>query len=209
MSTMQYKVSGVKVFASGMTVALMFVHQAVVCAEDMHVHHHHMAEPKTIVRTLAYYEVPAVKLVNSEGKESLLPEIISAEKPVMLNFIFTTCTAICPIMSSSFSQVSTQLGNKYKELQLISISIDPEQDTPAKLREYAKQFAGGPQWHLFTGTLDNSIAVQKAFDSYRGGKMNHLPLTFLRGANSNQWVRIEGLSSSEELIQELNKLPVH
>lgn len=204
---MQFEISSVKLLVSSMLIALLFAHQAVVYAEDLHAHHHHMAESKAIVRTLASYKVPAVKLVNSEGKESLFSEVISAKKPVMLNFIFTTCTAICPIMSSSFAQVSTQLGNKHKELQLISISVDPEQDTPAKLKEYAKRFAGGPQWQLFTGTLDNSIVVQKAFDSYRGDKMNHLPLTFIRGANSNRWVRLEGLSSAAELIQELNKLP--
>jgi len=182
--------------------------QSGVCAEDPHAHHRHMAESqKSLVRSLAHYVVPTVNLIDSDGKESRLTEIISSKKPVMLNFIFTTCTAICPIMSASFAQVSKQIGAEDKELQLISISVDPEQDTPAKLKEYAKLFNSGSQWQLFTGTLGNSIEVQKAFDAYRGDKMNHLPFTFIRGANSNVWVRLEGLASANELIQELKTLP--
>lgn len=208
MSAMQFKTTRVKISTSAMTIAFLFAHQAGVCIEDIHAHHRHMTsvQEKSLVRTLTKYKVPEIRLVNSEGKEKLLTEIISAKKPVMLNFIFTTCTAICPIMSSSFAQVSNQLGDEFKELQLISISVDPEQDTPAKLKEYAKQFVGGAQWQLFTGTVGDSIAVQKAFDSYRGDKMNHLPLTFIRGANSKQWVRLEGLASAAELNKELKSL---
>lgn len=190
----------------GFTVVLLLSIQAGVCAEDMHAHHHHMAEAKALLRSIAAYKLPELKLVNTDGKEKLVSEIISSKQPVMLNFIFTTCTAICPVMSSSFAQVSRDLGDEHKNLQLISISVDPEQDTPARLKEYAKRFEGGKQWQLFTGTLANSIQMQKSFDSYRGDKMNHLPLTFIRGADSTEWIRLEGLASADELIKEYKGL---
>lgn len=212
MITNKCKISSYKFSALGLALIFLLAQQEMVYAEDMHEHHHHhhmaAAESKTISRTVAEYKIPELKLVNVEGKEKLLSEIISSKKPVMLNFIFTTCTAICPIMSSSFAQVSTQLGSEFKDLQLISISVDPEQDTPVKLKEYAMRFTGSTQWQLFTGSLSNSIIVQKAFDSYRGDKMNHLPLAFIRGANSKQWIRLEGLASAEELMKELRALPL-
>ena len=208
MNILPFKMNRLKLPAFGLVILLFFTHQVLLAEEDMHAHHHHMAESKTIVRTVAEYKLPELKLVNTEAKEKLVSEIISTKNPVMLNFIFTTCTAICPVMSSSFAQVSKQLGEEYKDLQLISISVDPEQDTPAKLKEYATRFDGGSQWQLFTGSLANTIVLQKAFDSYRGDKMNHLPLTFMRGANSKKWVRLEGLASASELIKELHALPV-
>lgn len=202
------KNSGLKVSIVSLGLALLLAHLHAMGEEDMHAHHRHMAESKkSLVRTMASYQVPEIKLVNRDGQEKLLTTIINPKKPVMLNFIFTTCTAICPIMSASFAQVSKQLEKKNPALQIISISVDPEQDTPAKLKEYFKQFDAGSQWQLLTGTLDNSITAQKAFDSYRGDKMNHLPLTFMRAANSKQWLRIEGLASASELIEAFKGLP--
>ena len=58
---------------------------------------------------------------------------------------------------------------------MISFSIDPEYDTPERLRKYAALFNAGPQWQFLTGSLANSVAIQKAFDVYRGNKMNHEP----------------------------------
>ena len=63
---------------------------------------------------------------------------------------------------------------------MVSISIDPEYDTPEALNAYARRFDAGPQWEFLTGSLDDSIAVQKAFDADRGDKMNHAPLTLFR-----------------------------
>jgi protein SCO1/2 len=88
----------------------------------------------------------------------------------------------------------------------VSISIDPEQDTPARLREYAGRFHAGPAWHHYTGTVEASIALQRAFDAYRGDKMSHVPVTFLRAAPGRPWVRIDGFASSAELEGEVRGL---
>lgn len=194
------------------SLVLMLGNQSIVNAGDHHGHHddheHHKAaaEATGYVSTLTNYTIPEVMLVDSDDKEGLLSETISATKPVMLNFIFTTCTAICPTMSATFAQVTQQMDVESEGMQLISISVDPEHDTPPKLKEYAKKFEAKSQWQLFTGSVNDSILVQQAFDAYRGDKMNHIPLTFIRGANTKQWVRIEGLASADELIQEYRKL---
>ena len=125
----------------------------------------------------------------------------------MLNFIFTTCTTICPVLSATFQQIQEKLGADQKTVRLVSISIDPENDTPAKLKVYAEKFKAGPQWKLLTGSLENSLIAQKAFGVFAGEKMNHKPLIFLRSKNSgNQWVRIEGLAEAGQVIQEYEKI---
>jgi protein SCO1/2 len=83
---------------------------------------------------------------------------------------------------------------------MVSISIDPEQDTPARLREFAARYKAGPNWDFYTGTAAASISVQKAFNAYRGDKMNHEPLTLLRKAPDQPWMRVEGLAAPEELV---------
>jgi protein SCO1/2 len=152
------------------------------------------------------HKIPDIGLVRADGAKVTLRQEIDDGKPVILNFIFTTCAAICPVMSQTFTEVQRRLGDERARVHLVSVSIDPEQDTPARLREYAKKFNAGPQWTFYTGTLEASIAAQKAFGAYRGDKMNHVPLMFLRAAPGKPWVRLEGFARADDVIKEYRKL---
>ena len=82
----------------------------------------------------------------------------------------------------------------------MSISIDPEQDTPERLKAYAAHFEAGPEWQHYTGTVEASIAAQRAFNVFRGDKMNHTPVTFMRAAPGQPWLRIDGFATPTELL---------
>jgi len=174
-------------------------------APDAH-EHCHASTLKRATRSIADYTLPKVTLVRDDGKEVPLAEELDDGRPVVLDFIFTTCTTICPVMSRVFTQLQEKLGDDRGRVHMVSISIDPEQDTPARLREYARKFHAGPQWRYYTGTVQASLAVQRAFNAYRGDKMDHTPVTFLRAAPGRPWVRLDGFASSDELAQELREL---
>lgn len=174
----------------------------------MHDHHaHHMqAIQQERIRTVKTYDIPDIPLVGmDQGKTSLRAELDSGQ-PVMLNFIFTTCTAICPVMSATFSQVQKALATGREKLRLVSISIDPEYDTPERLKAYAAKFGAGPEWRFLTGTPTDVAAIERAFNAYRGGKMNHVPLTLLRAEPGKPWVRLDGFASAEDLLREYRAL---
>jgi protein SCO1/2 len=176
---------------------------------DPHAHHRHMLESKTYSRTLHDYQLPDLDLVNMAGEKTNLLEEVNRGQPVMLNFIFTTCTTICPVLSATFSQVEQQLGEERERVRMISITIDPEYDTPARLREYAARYHAGPQWQFLTGNLEDIVAIQKAFDVYRGNKMNHEPTTLMKGADGDTWVRIDGLARAADIVAEYHRLVGH
>lgn len=179
-------------------------------ADDMHAAHHHMMQDistqKEIKRTTANYVIPAIKLVRDDGKTVDLVQELDDGRAVVLNFIYTTCTEICPLTSNTFSKFQSKLGKKRDKVHLISISIDPEQDTPAVLRKYAAKYKAGSQWKFYTGTTVASVDAQKAFDVYRGDKMNHIPITYLRAAPGKSWLRIDGFISPQELLHDYKKL---
>lgn len=154
----------------------------------------------------AEYVLPPIKLVRDDGKIVSLPDELNDGRAVVINFIFTSCTQICPVTSRTFMQLQEKLGSDVKQMHLVSISIDPEQDTPPVLREYAKRFEAGKGWNFYTGTTDASIATQRAFDVYRGDKMNHAPVTLLRAAPGKPWVRIEGFASADELLNKYREI---
>ena len=93
-----------------------------------------------------------------------------------------------------------------ERLMHISISIDPENDRPAQLKSYAKSYRATDRWTFLTGALADINTVQRAFDNYRGDKMNHEPLTLLRAAPGKPWVRIDGFASSAALAGEYRKV---
>ncbi len=154
----------------------------------------------------AQYRIPSVQLVRENGKHVSLARELDDGRPVVMNFIFTTCETTCPLSSQTFSAFQRKLGSDSGKVHMVSISIDPEQDTPARLRAYAQKFGAGPQWQHYTGTLADSVAVQQAFGAYRGDKMSHTPLTLLRAAPGRPWTRIEGFVTPDELLHHYRDL---
>jgi protein SCO1/2 len=166
-------------------------------------HAHHRAFSGTDVRrSLAQYSIPNVMLVRDDGKAVNLPAELDDGRPVVLNFVYTSCTTICPLSSQIFEQFQEDLGGPHDPVHLVSISIDPEQDTPARLRAYAAQFHAHKGWDHYSGSLASVLTVQKAFNAYRGDKMNHSPLTLMRAAPGKPWVRFDGFARADDLMAE-------
>ena len=157
-------------------------------------------------RALVAYDLPQVELIDMHGRRVRLESVLGGPGPVMLQFIFTTCPGVCPVLSAIFSATQQALGDDLQDVRLVSISIDPEHDTPARLRSYAEQFRAAPQWRLLTGSLEDVVRVQKAFDAYRGNKMRHRPTTYLRLAPEDRWLRLDGFPSARELVAEYRRL---
>ncbi|KWO89763.1 hypothetical protein WM32_05985 [Burkholderia ubonensis] len=164
---------------------------------DMHMHH--AVAPGT-THSMADYALPPVELVRDDGKTVSLVDELNDGRPVILTFIYTSCTTICPMISQTLERLQGELGSDRDKVHIVSISIDPEEDTPARLRAYAARFDAGPEWQHYTGTVDASIAAQRAFNVYRGDKMNHAPVAFLRAAPGRQWMRIDGFATPSELL---------
>lgn len=157
-------------------------------------------------RSVVEYTMPDVTLINQERQEVKLLEIIQSGKPVLVDFIYGTCTTICPILSAGFSNMQKKLGPDLDKVHFVSISIDPEYDTPEVMREYLDRYYARPGWDFLTGSRKDIDAVMRAFDAYVPNKMNHYPLTFIQMPGRNQWVRIYGMISTADLMAEYDKV---
>ena len=166
----------------------------------------HAAQERLVRYETVHYTVPSVTLVRDDGKAVSLLQEMNDGRPVLLNFIFTSCGSTCPLMSQVFAQFQRKLGPDARQVHLMSISIDPEEDTPARLAEYARRFGAGAEWQHYTGTLDASLAAQRAFDIYRGDKMSHSPVTLMRAAPDQPWRRIDGFVTPDDLLREYRQL---
>jgi len=147
------------------------------------------------------FRVPELSLVRDDGKKVSTTQEFDDGRPVFMNFIFTSCPGICPLLSESFRQLQTKLGDERSKVHMVSISIDPEEDTPRKLREYADRFRAGPQWQHYTGSVAASLAMQRAFGVYNGDKMSHAPVTFFRATPSAPWTQLKGFATANDLVR--------
>jgi protein SCO1 len=156
-------------------------------------------------RSVVRYAVPDVVLVNQDGAKVRLQSLTESGKPVVLDFIYGTCTTICPVLSAGYTSLQGKLGADTRKMQLISVSIDPEHDTPKVMKGYLKQYRAKPGWDFLTGSREDIDRVMRAFDSYVSDKMYHKQVTFIRAQGPGEWVRIDGLPGSTDLMNEIGK----
>ncbi len=159
-------------------------------------------------RTVEHYVPPDVVLVNQNGAKVHFKELMQSKKLVAVDFIFGTCTTICPILSVSFANLQAKLGPDSGKVQLVSISIDPEHDTPKVMKEYLKRYRSKPGWDFLTGSRADIDKVMYAFDAYIPNKMLHSELTLIRSWDDGKWIRILGLMGSSEFIDECKKVGI-
>lgn len=157
-------------------------------------------------RTLEKYTVPDVTLINQDGKRVKLGSLVDSGKPVVVDFIYGTCTTICPVLSAGYTNFQRKLGSNTRAVQLISISIDPEHDTPAVMKKYLKNYRAQPGWDFLTGSRENIDRVMRAFDAYIPNKMSHYPIMFMKAPGDLQWVRIYGLIGTSDFMNEYTKV---
>ncbi len=157
-------------------------------------------------RSWAAYQVPNLTLIDQDGKMVNLSALMESGKPVILDFIFTTCTTVCPVLSAGFANLRRELGRDAEKVQLVSITIDPENDRPETLKRYAQRFGAGPGWEFLTGSRDEVGSVLRAFDAFAADKMSHEPLYLMHAPHAAKWLRIEGIIGKSDLVGEYRKM---
>ncbi|MFH1215560.1 MAG: SCO family protein [Pseudomonadota bacterium] len=156
-------------------------------------------------RSIETVAVPDVVLVNHLGEKVRLKSLLESGKPVILDFIYATCTTICPVLSAGFANFQKKLGPEVDQVHLVSITIDPENDTPGAMKEYLERYQAQPGWEFLSGSRKDVDQVMRAFDAYFRDKMDHRPLSFIRAPDEGKWIRIYGLISTSDLMNEFQQ----
>src|SRR5258707_8629130 len=100
---------------------------------------------------LASLSIPDITIYDQNGRRLRFYTDLVRGKTVAINFIFTTCTTICPPLTATFRRVQQDLAERTLPVQLISISVDPMTDTPERLHDFAAKFKADPGWTFVTG----------------------------------------------------------
>ena len=140
-------------------------------------------------------------LLNQDGKEVRLYTDLLKGKIVIMDFIYTRCVGPCPILSSTFVKIQERLGERLgKDVFLISFSVDPDYDTPARMKEYAERFRARPGWTFVTGSRQNMEAALRRLGQWVESPEQHQTLYILGNEATGLWKKAFGLAKPEDLF---------
>jgi protein SCO1/2 len=177
---------------------------------DPHAKHKAMAAgggDRGAVEVGAGMDIPDVPVRDQTGAERRFYSDLVAGKTVAMNFVFTTCTTICPPMGANFGRLRKDLGERAgRDLHLISVSVDPVTDTPERLAAWSGQFGAGPGWTLVTGDRAEITRLLKALEVFNPDFTEHSPVVLIGNDSAGEWTRAHGLAPPAKLEELLTKV---
>ena len=161
------------------------------------------ADP-SITKTESYSfsaaKIPHARVLDQNGKQLDFYNDLIKGRSVAINFVFTTCTAICPSLAATFRRVQQEARTRGLDVQLISISVDPTVDTPERLQDFAKKFKAEPDWTFVTGDKAEIDSLLQALGVAVVNKNDHTPMVLIGNEVADQWTRAYGLSSPAKIV---------
>jgi cytochrome oxidase Cu insertion factor (SCO1/SenC/PrrC family) len=151
--------------------------------------------------TTSSVRIPDVTVQDQDGKSLNFYTDLVKGKVVAINFVFTTCTTICPPLTATFRRVQQQLAEQKSKAQLISISVDPAVDTPERLRDFAAKFKAEPGWTFVTGNTSDINSLLQQLGVAVTNKNDHTPMILVGNEQAGYWTRAYGLSSPTSLVK--------
>jgi protein SCO1 len=143
-----------------------------------------------------------VELINQDGQKMRFYSDVLKDKVVIINTFFTTCTSVCPPMNRNLERVQEALGDRLgKDAFLVSISVDPETDTPPRLKEYGRRYHARPGWIFLTGKQENVDWALYKLGQYIGVKGDHTTVIIIGNEPKGLWKKAFGMAKPDELIK--------
>jgi cytochrome oxidase Cu insertion factor (SCO1/SenC/PrrC family) len=144
--------------------------------------------------------IPDTTVYDQNGRQLHFYSDLVKGKTVAINFVFTTCTGVCPTLTAKFRQLQQYLGERVgRDIRLISISVDPTTDVPERLNAYAEKFKAGPGWTFVTGSKPEIDELLRALGSFAADKNKHPQMILIGNEPAAYWTRAFGLSSASQL----------
>lgn len=175
-------------------------------------HEHHRQAPKARTQTPPpqtpkELTIPDVSVFTQEGRKIRFYTELVKDKVVLINFFYTTCEAACPMSGERLATIQKSLGDRVgKDVHLISVSTDPETDTPAKLKDWGRKFDARTGWTFVTGGPTEMSTLLQALTGRGPRKDFHLPSVYVINDRSGDWVYTSLLQAPANLLRTVDEL---
>lgn len=145
--------------------------------------------------------VPDIEVVNQDGQHVRFNSQVVEGRIAIVTGFFTNCSSMCPITQEKLAQVAKLLGARLgKDVVIVSVSVDPENDTPARMKDWTEKFHTGPGWTLLSGNRTDVDTLMKSLGLFVELRQRHQSFLMI-GSTATGWVRISSWTPSEKLAR--------
>jgi protein SCO1 len=153
-------------------------------------------------RTPAHKYFSDVELINQHGERLRFYSDLLQGKVVIISSFMATCKAACPPKNLNLEKIQNAAGERLgKDVLILSITVDPLTDTPAKLKEYASSYHARPGWHFLSGKKENVDWALYKIGQYVANKEEHGNIFVMGNEKTGLWKKALGLAPASELIK--------
>ena len=188
--------------------AMLAVPYIAMADEDPHAKHRAMMKQKSEPAADSVdIDLRDHLLVDQDGQEMMFVGDVIGEKIVVMDFVYTTCTTICPVLSALFAQVQGKLGDAVgDEVMLVSMSVYPVRDTPQRLKAYSAKHRAGEGWLWLTGPKADVDDVLTGLGAYTSNFEDHPSMVLIGDGRSGEWQRLFGFPNPDRIVKIVNDL---
>lgn len=145
--------------------------------------------------------VPDIEVVNQDGRHVRFNSQVVEGRIAIVTGFFTNCSSMCPFTQEKLAQVARLLGPRLgKDVVIVSVSVDPENDTPARMKDWGEKFHIGPGWTLLSGNRAAVDTLLKSLGLFVELRQRHQSALMI-GSAATGWVRISSWTPSEKLAR--------
>jgi len=175
---------------------------------DPHAQHRKMAHQAGNEKFIQdHITLPDTELITQNGERRRLSSEIVDGRIVVIDFIYTTCTTVCPVLSAILRQVERGLADRVGiDVLLVSISVDPVRDTPARLKAYADKLQVGDGWVWLTGDKQAVDGVLEQLGAYSPNFADHPSMVLVGDPGTDDWARYLGFPRADQIIGKVENL---
>jgi protein SCO1/2 len=195
-------------FSIQLLVLLLGIPLATMADEDPHAKHRAMMKQKSEPAAESVdIDLRDHLLVNQDGQELMFVSDVVGDNIVVMDFVYTTCTTICPVLSALFTQVQSKLGNTVgDDVMLVSMSVDPVRDTPQRLKAYSAKHHAGEGWLWLTGPKGDVEDVLTGLGAYTSNFEDHPTMVLIGDGRTGEWKRLFGFPNPDRIVQIVSDL---
>jgi len=181
--------------------AVLLLGAAAPRAQEVQKHEAHPAMPAAPPR------IPDVDCLDQNGKKLRFHTDLVKGKVVVISFIFTSCTYMCPRIGEGVARLQTALGDRVgRDVHLISVSTDPVTDTPEKLKTWATRLKAKEGWTWVTGEKSEMDRLLKVLTGDSTGNKTHAPLLLIGNEATNVWTDSYAFENPARLIEQIDRV---
>ena len=170
-----------------------------------------MPRPRSAKPKAARVTLHDIQLVDVDGQTIRFKSEAVGNRIVVVGFIYTSCTTICPVTSAVLADVQQRLikklGERFgHEVKLITLTVDPATDTSERLKAYAANFGSPAGWLWLTGEKPQVDRVLTGLGAYAADFTRHSGAVLVGDARSGDWMRFYGIPNPTDIVDRVDQL---